>query len=1003
MIEPIYLRYVHDSLNKGLLNAENAAALPLGFIGLYEKEFTQKTPAGERKKVLNQLALWALFKGPVSAKMAAAVLELEEEQMKDLVDTYSSWFNSPESGKYQLYHERIKVFLLSKTNDSLIQVNTESIISLCKQILKNSSNYINEFVEFSLKYYSSYLFDFTFFNPKYYQELKSYCLDTKFIEMNFTYLNSLNYFIQSIEYGLKISVQKNFDDDFLLFLEQKLKVESLIFEKLKSTFEYKLNDFVNYFLSMGLRKDEIFFKRYFLITLLKLVNLIKANKITQGHLETVFNGVRKDEYKLFFEDLTQVGSSVFWLKLLSTLEDKGLECSVILDHLPKGFNSESPIEINYFSKNIQNAFDCLGNSNVVSFIKDNLNSNSKSKNYSSYFSSIDDPIYFQDKLIELYEFSASNGNKKILINAVIPTTSKTHQSELTTLLINQSLDYNKKDQIRIINDVLSNTNKINYFKLIDRLKILFDKYLKFKKINSIKNLLKSLDRNSFEYYLEYCFEYFIKKNDTPSLNKLLAIEINNFSSISNFNENKIKQKLNYRLAEHIILNSKSIPLLKGLNDKLSEEQNTIIRLQTGFFEKIKTSKEKDYPDLIFDLLSSPELNNIISSRQIKNIDEKLNISSNNLKDELFAEVKSTIQRIINNSIDFGDGFEVLEIEELVYQLNEVDKKIKSVLQIIEEKWNDDCGFSKDDYSNYKFIHINNLEAESSKLQQINIISNKEDINLFLKNEIKDLKETLPEKYASQYIEKTKSLYFKKLTISHKIGELKTLKIKNELSPVLDSVIGKLKSIFEKQNNLVYLYLLTNLNKFKAISEFLKQLLNKSNLDINIVKFYSSVPSIKTIIELISNLGFKKELYQVYNSKILFNYNIIILQCYYNNNLFSTSEFIKDLKKLREEDLHEAYYYLGLSICENNLTHTIIRLIGKLYVNDFVRGLIENMISNEWDFNKYLKFLYFHLHSDPNLSDELIDEILLHNTLINGVDLSHLDNLNSKINNIYTKK
>jgi hypothetical protein len=368
---------------------------------------------------------------------------------------------------------------------------------------------------------------------------------------------------------------------------------------------------------------------------------------------------------------------------------------------------------------------------------------------------------------------------------------------------------------------------------------------------------------------------------------------------------------------------------------------------------------------------------------------------------LLTELKSTIHRIISSSVDFGNGFEVLEIEELVFQLNEVDKKIKSVLQIIEKNWNDDCGVSEDDYGSYKFVQTSNLEAKSSKLQQIKIKSNKSDINLFLNNEINDLKETLPKKYVSQYIEKIKSLYFKKLTLSQKIGDLKTLKIKNELSPIFDSLMFKLKSIFEKQNNLVLLYFLPHLNQFKAISEFSNQLLSKSNLDASIIKFYSLVPSIKTIIELISDLGFKKELYHVYNSKILFNYNTIILQCYYNN-LFTPSEYIKDLKKLREKDLHEAYYYLGLNICENDLTHTLFGLIDKLYINDFVRGLTENIISNEWDFNKSLKFLYFHIQSTPNLSDEIIDDILLYNTLINGIDFGYLDNLNSKINNIYTK-
>tara|TARA_B110001450_G_scaffold235570_1_gene240376 strand:- start:564 stop:4826 length:4263 start_codon:yes stop_codon:yes gene_type:complete len=144
-LEPTYLRYVYDALNKGSLNAENAAALPRGFIGLYEQEFTQKTPAGERKKVLNQLALWALFKGSVSANMAAAVLELEEEQMKDLVDTYSSWFNSPESGKYQLYHERLKLYLLQKLKAEEVQVLNEKLISFLEDAIKQANGEEDEY------------------------------------------------------------------------------------------------------------------------------------------------------------------------------------------------------------------------------------------------------------------------------------------------------------------------------------------------------------------------------------------------------------------------------------------------------------------------------------------------------------------------------------------------------------------------------------------------------------------------------------------------------------------------------------------------------------------------------------------------------------------------------------------------------------------------------------------------------------------------------------------
>lgn len=144
-LEPTYLRYVYDSLNKGSLNTENAAALHQGFIGLYEQEFTLKTPAGERKKVLNQLGLWALFKGPVSANFAAAVLDMEEDQMKDLVDTYSSWFNSPESGKYQLYHERLRVYLLQKLKAHEVQVLNEKLISFLEHAIKQAKGEEDEY------------------------------------------------------------------------------------------------------------------------------------------------------------------------------------------------------------------------------------------------------------------------------------------------------------------------------------------------------------------------------------------------------------------------------------------------------------------------------------------------------------------------------------------------------------------------------------------------------------------------------------------------------------------------------------------------------------------------------------------------------------------------------------------------------------------------------------------------------------------------------------------
>jgi hypothetical protein len=116
-IEPTYLRHVYDGLRKGALNKENPSSLPYGLIGLYEQEFLQNIPLNRRSKVLNLLGICALLKRPVSLGFVTHVLGTEEVLILEFIDEFSSWFNSPESGRYQLYHERLRIFVLSKLSD----------------------------------------------------------------------------------------------------------------------------------------------------------------------------------------------------------------------------------------------------------------------------------------------------------------------------------------------------------------------------------------------------------------------------------------------------------------------------------------------------------------------------------------------------------------------------------------------------------------------------------------------------------------------------------------------------------------------------------------------------------------------------------------------------------------------------------------------------------------------------------------------------------------------
>ena len=132
-LEPTYLRYIYDGLIKGSVHPENAAELPNGLIGLYEEAFDERTSVIERQKLLQRFSIWALLKKEVSAAFVAEVLGEIEDDIQEFICTYSAWFNSPESGKYQLYHERLKVYLLQKLSEKEIYALHEKLIGRLEQ------------------------------------------------------------------------------------------------------------------------------------------------------------------------------------------------------------------------------------------------------------------------------------------------------------------------------------------------------------------------------------------------------------------------------------------------------------------------------------------------------------------------------------------------------------------------------------------------------------------------------------------------------------------------------------------------------------------------------------------------------------------------------------------------------------------------------------------------------------------------------------------------------
>ncbi len=154
-LEPTYLRYIYDSLIEGSIHPENAAELPDGLIGLYEDAFNERNAVFERQKLLKRFAIWALLKKEVSAAFVAEVLSEPEADILNFISTYSAWFNSPESGKYQLYHERLKLYLLQKLSEEEIHGLHEKFISRLEHAIKEQK--ADEFEWYGLEFLAGHL------------------------------------------------------------------------------------------------------------------------------------------------------------------------------------------------------------------------------------------------------------------------------------------------------------------------------------------------------------------------------------------------------------------------------------------------------------------------------------------------------------------------------------------------------------------------------------------------------------------------------------------------------------------------------------------------------------------------------------------------------------------------------------------------------------------------------------------------------------------------------
>ena len=154
-LEPTYLRYVYDSLGSGLLSSDNSSSLPHGFVGLFEANFSADITSSKRLSLLRRFTIWSLFKCAVSSSMASEIIEEDEEDTKAFIDTYSKWFNSPEPGKYILYHDRLRTYFLQKLSSHEVQSLNEKLVSYLEAALEDSI--AGEAQEYALEHLATHM------------------------------------------------------------------------------------------------------------------------------------------------------------------------------------------------------------------------------------------------------------------------------------------------------------------------------------------------------------------------------------------------------------------------------------------------------------------------------------------------------------------------------------------------------------------------------------------------------------------------------------------------------------------------------------------------------------------------------------------------------------------------------------------------------------------------------------------------------------------------------
>ena len=275
-IEPTYLRYVYDGLSKGSISSNNPTSLPIGFIGLFEEEFPSSMPLGERMSLLNRLALWALLKGPVSIEMISDILNEDLDSTKALIENYSKWFNSPYPGKYVLYHDRLRTYLLQKLSNHEVQDLNEKLISYLEDVIHNGG--MLEAESYALEHLSTHLYIESALDEKKLDRLFNFTNDVNIWKRQINLSNEYKWSQEGIKLAMKESARQKAEKKLIHSCVNSL---SLVNDE-KNNAKQIIDLVVNGHFEQALSRLEIFNKEELTIIILLIIHELTIGSLKQS-------------------------------------------------------------------------------------------------------------------------------------------------------------------------------------------------------------------------------------------------------------------------------------------------------------------------------------------------------------------------------------------------------------------------------------------------------------------------------------------------------------------------------------------------------------------------------------------------------------------------------------------------------------------------------------------------------------------------------------------------